>query len=84
MFLLVIICCIILDRCSSYVGKVDILGQDITLSEACAVFTVIVHEVLHALGFFHEHTRPDRNLYVVINATNIVAGKILCSFSFFC
>ena len=26
-----------------------------------------VHELLHTLGFVHEHTRPDRDRFVVVN-----------------
>lgn len=32
---------------------------------------ILVHELLHALGFKHEHQRPDRNLYVSILWNNI-------------
>jgi len=28
---------------------------------------IIVHELLHCLGFYHEHARPDRNNFVRIN-----------------
>ena len=35
-----------------------------------------MHEIMHALGFFHEHTRPDRDKYIKIDWKNIEQGKI--------
>jgi len=32
---------------------------------------VLVHELFHAMGFIHEHRRPDRNTYVTINWNNV-------------
>lgn len=34
----------------------------------------LCHELLHALGLYHEHTREDRDKYVIVNWQNIVAG----------
>ena len=34
-----------------------------------------VHELLHTLGFVHEHTRPDRDKFISINSDNIEPGK---------
>ena len=34
-----------------------------------------VHELLHTLGFVHEHTRPDRDDFISVNTENIEAGK---------
>jgi len=34
----------------------------------------IVHEILHSLGFWHEHSRPDRDDHVQIMWNHIVSG----------
>ena len=34
----------------------------------------MTHELMHALGFFHEHTRPDRDKFVKILWNNIKSG----------
>ena len=74
-----------LRRCSSYIGRVtQTNGQELSIGTNCAVLSVIVHEVLHALGFIHEHTRLDRDTYVIINETNIQPGRDVSKTSFCC
>ena len=34
-----------------------------------------VHELLHTLGFVHEHTRPDRDDFISVNFDNIEPGE---------
>ncbi|CAF0994821.1 unnamed protein product [Adineta steineri] len=40
----------------------------------CFSSGTIQHELLHVLGFYHEQSRPDRDLYVTVNHGNIQKG----------
>ena len=45
--------------------------QGITLGEGCVHFPIIVHELGHAIGFYHEHSRPDRDEHIEVRYNNI-------------
>ncbi|CAF1464120.1 unnamed protein product [Adineta ricciae] len=63
--------------CSSYVGRYTgyTLNRTVTLEiPSCINAGVIEHELIHALGFYHEQSRPDRDTYVKINWANIQTG----------
>lgn len=57
--------------CSSSLGMVG-GRQTLSLADRCTVGT-IMHEFGHAMGLFHEQTRPDRDQYVAIQWQNIPA-----------
>ncbi|CAF3682864.1 unnamed protein product [Rotaria socialis] len=63
--------------CWSYMGKAMQKGpQDLSLQiPGCVHHQVALHELIHALGFVHEQTRPDRDQYVRIQTQNIVSGQ---------
>ncbi|WP_164503653.1 M12 family metallopeptidase [Pleionea sediminis] len=58
--------------CSSMVGRQG-GRQIVNLADACGRGAA-VHELGHALGFFHEQTRTDRDSYVTIYWNNIQRG----------
>lgn len=45
--------------------------SDVTLGNGCLRKGTVMHEVLHALGFWHEQSRADRDNYVKIHFENI-------------
>lgn len=55
--------------CWSYVGAL-FAGQSINIHSTCGTSSAI-HELLHAAGMWHEHSRLDRDSYVKINYQNI-------------
>lgn len=55
--------------CYSYVGRQG-GRQEVHVSEFCGVGST-VHEILHAFGVLHEHTRADRDDYVKVHFDNI-------------
>ncbi|XP_034752928.1 blastula protease 10-like [Etheostoma cragini] len=58
--------------CASYVGFIGGV-QSVFIGPACTVGN-IAHELLHALGLYHEHTRADRDKYILISPSNIMQG----------
>ncbi|CAF0988822.1 unnamed protein product [Brachionus calyciflorus] len=64
--------------CWSYVGKKMTKGaQDLSLrSPGCMKNAIAAHEFMHAMGFWHEQSRPDRDNYIKVIYENIKLEKI--------
>ncbi|XP_067879078.1 meprin A subunit alpha-like [Heterodontus francisci] len=62
-----------LDGCWSFVGDLH-SGQNVSIGERCDYKAIVEHELLHALGFYHEQSRTDRDDYVNIWWNEIIPG----------
>ena len=59
--------------CNSQVGRVGRM-QSLSLGTGCLYKGIVMHELMHAAGFWHEHTRADRDDYVEVHLENVVRG----------
>ncbi|WKY05705.1 hypothetical protein Q1695_006141 [Nippostrongylus brasiliensis] len=69
-----------LDRDYLYIGKIDgcysDVGraggrQELSLDDGCMQYDTAIHELMHSVGFFHEHERWDRDTHITILWQNI-------------
>ena len=61
------------DFCSASIGMLG-GAQAINIGSWCSQVGNVAHEIGHTIGFWHEHSRPDRDEYLTVNTTNIEDG----------
>nr|XP_039265645.1 zinc metalloproteinase nas-14-like [Styela clava] len=62
--------------CWSNVGRAFTQPNELNLGPDCDSKGVIIHEIMHALGFWHEQSRPDRNDHVKVNIEKVQPGAV--------
>ena len=61
--------------CCSYVGRQPgEMAQGLSIGFGCDKPGTVLHELGHAVGFWHEMSRPDRDDYIKINLENVNPG----------
>ncbi|KXJ19193.1 uncharacterized protein LOC110231216 [Exaiptasia diaphana] len=60
------------DGCLSDVGVKSIGRQTVSIGHNCDDRKIIIHELGHTIGLFHEQNRPDRDHYIKVLYNNII------------
>jgi len=55
------------DECKAILGRSG-GKQPVWLPSHCVNVGTVIHELMHALGFHHEHQRPDRDDYITVQS----------------
>jgi len=63
------------EGCFSKVGRIG-GEQTLSLVNNCFYVGTVLHEIMHAAGFWHEQSRADRDDYVQVNWENIESDKL--------
>lgn len=62
--------------CHSYIGMQGIADQQVSLGRGCGQKGVVIHELIHSLGGFHEINRMDRDKFVTIHTDKIPKASL--------
>jgi len=62
-------------ECYSTVGMIG-GPQPLSVGGGYENFVSILHELFHAIGFYHEHSRSDRDDCLNIHLENIPSGQL--------
>ena len=44
------------------------------MGKECLAFHTVLHELGHAIGFWHEQSRPDRDQHIEVILVNVIPG----------
>jgi len=59
--------------CSSSIGRTG-SRQTVSLGTGCVYSGIVMHELMHAAGFWHEQSRADRDEFISVQWDNIKSG----------